>query len=381
MESVKKDLVAWMRDEALPLWASRGVDREYGGFIEELNQDGSPSGVAFKRVRVQGRQLFSFATAAILGWHKDAGAIAEQGYDYLKSKCRAQDGYWVKRLSRDGSILDAELDLYDTAFIVLGLATYYRLTRDREALGLIESTLPMVQTRLATSSVNGYRQLAGDRDVLRQNPNMHWFEAMLFCFDTTHDQRFLDEAKHIYSRMEESVIDPKTGALRELFDNQWKPVLEGGKLLLEPGHHYEWSWLLSRAANKISVNPALIQKILGFADRFGVNPATGLVYDQVSGDGQVTQATHRLWVQTEALKAWLVRKDVKEFDRERRISEMENNLLRHYFAREPMGSWCDRLDADGRVHDGPIPASSMYHVLMCVVELWAWRSARENTGK
>ena len=375
------NLVSWMREQALPLWASRGVDHKYGGFVEELNQDGSPSSVGFKRVRVQGRQLFSFAIAAILGWNKDAEAIAEQGYAFLKKACRTPDGQWVKRLSRDGSILDAEIDLYDTAFIVLGLITYYRLSRDREALGLIESTLPMIQSKLATASPKGYRQSPGDKEVLRQNPNMHWFEAMLFCFEGTQDQHYLDEATKIYRRMEESVIDPKTGALRELFDNQWRPVQEGGKFLLEPGHHYEWSWLLSRAGNKIPVNPALIQGILGFADRFGVNNSTGLVYDQVSDGGEVTQTTHRLWVQTEFLKAWLVRKDVKEFDRERRIGQIEANLLRYYFTREPKGSWCDRLDADGRVHDGPAPASSMYHVMMCVVELWAWRSARENTGK
>jgi mannose-6-phosphate isomerase len=381
MESGEMNLVSWMRELALPFWASRGVDHKYGGFVEELNQDGSPSNVGFKRVRVQGRQLFSFATAAILGWNKDAEAIAEQGYAFLKKACRAPDGYWVKKLSRNGSIIDTEIDLYDTAFIVLGLATYYRLTRNREALGLIESTLPMVQSRLSTSSPKGYRQSPSDKEVLRQNPNMHWFEAMLFCFEGTQDQRYLEEATKIYRRIEESVIDPKTGALRELFDNQWRPIQEGGKYLLEPGHHYEWSWLLSRAGNKIPVNPTLIQGILGFADRFGVNFGTGLVYDQVSDGGEVTQPTHRLWVQTEFLKAWLVRKDAKESDRERRIGEIEANLLKYYFTREPKGSWGDRLDADGRVHDGPVPASSMYHVMMCVVELWAWRSARENTGK
>lgn len=381
MELGQKNLVSWMREEALPLWASRGVDPQYGGFVEELNQDGGPSSVGFKRVRVQGRQLFSFATAAILGWHPEAEALAEHGYVFLKTKCRAPNGNWVRRLSRDGSILDAELDLYDTAFIVLGLATYYRMSRDREALGLIETTLSMVRLGLATPAQKGYRQSAGDRETLRQNPNMHWFEAMLLCFEGTQDQRYLDEILRIYGRMEESVIEPKTGALRELFDNQWKPVQEGGKFLVEPGHHYEWAWLLSRAEKEIPLKANLIQGILGFADRFGVNPVTGLVYDQVSDEGEVTQPTHRLWVQTEALKAWLVRKDVKEFDRERRIAELESNLLSRYFNRKPMGSWCDRLDADGRVQDGPVPASSMYHVMMCVVELWAWRSARENTGK
>src|SRR5579863_8486891 len=102
MESGEMNLVSWMREQALPLWASRGVDRQYGGFVEELNQDGSPSNVGFKRVRVQGRQLFSFATAALLGWNKEAAAIADHGYAFITRSCKAGDGHWVRRLTRDG---------------------------------------------------------------------------------------------------------------------------------------------------------------------------------------------------------------------------------------------------------------------------------------
>jgi mannose/cellobiose epimerase-like protein (N-acyl-D-glucosamine 2-epimerase family) len=376
MNPVEMNLVSWMRDYALPLWAARGVDHEHGGFVEELKQDGSPSNVPFKRVRVQGRQLFSFSTAALLGWNKEAASIADQGYAFLKKTCRVDGGHWARRLTREGAVLDPEMDLYDTAFVVLGLATYYRLSRNREALELVKSTLDQVRAGLATPRGIGYRQSPSDTEALRQNPNMHWFETMLFCYEATKEPQFLEEVTRIYRLVEGDIVDSKTGALRELFDNQWKPVREDGRILVEPGHHYEWAWLLSRASREIKVNSALISRVLAFADKWGVNPMTGLVYDQVSDEGILTQPTHRLWVQTEALKAWLVRTDVEDSAREFRINEIEANLLRYYLTRKPMGSWCDRLDADGRVHDGPVPASSMYHIMVCVTELWAWRSGR-----
>jgi mannose/cellobiose epimerase-like protein (N-acyl-D-glucosamine 2-epimerase family) len=377
MVSGKINLVSWMRDEALPFWASNGIDVKNGGFVEELNQDGSPSNVPFKRVRVQGRQLYSFATAALLGWHKDAAVIADHGYAFLKKACRAEDGHWVRRLARDGSVIDSQIDLYDTAFVLLGLATYYRLTGSPEALGLIETTLDMVRSRLATIPPKGYRQLASETKVFRQNPHMHWFETMLLCYKATNNSRFLEEAKRIYDLAEGCFIDQETGVLRELFDDQWNPLCEDGKILVEPGHHYEWGWLLCQARTVMTVNSELVPRILGFADRVGVNPATGLIYDQVSADGVVTQPTHRLWAQTEALKAWLVRTDVSEPDREHAINKIEANLFHYYFDRKPSGSWCDRLDEDGRIHAGPVPASSMYHILLCVTELWAWRLSRE----
>jgi mannose/cellobiose epimerase-like protein (N-acyl-D-glucosamine 2-epimerase family) len=147
MASGEMNLVSWMREEALPFWASNGIDIKNGGFVEQLNQDGSPSPVPYKRVRVQGRQLFSFSTAALLGWHKNAASIAEHGYAFLKKKCRDEKGRWVRRLARDGAIIDAQMDLYDTAFVVLGLATYYQLTQKNEALDLIKDTLNWVATR------------------------------------------------------------------------------------------------------------------------------------------------------------------------------------------------------------------------------------------
>jgi mannose/cellobiose epimerase-like protein (N-acyl-D-glucosamine 2-epimerase family) len=149
--------------------------------------------------------------------------------------------------------------------------------------------------------------------------------------------------------------------------------------LVEPGHHYEWAWLLWKAGQVMKVNTSLQKSILKFADQYGVNPDTGLVYDQVSDRGELTQPTHRLWVQTEALKAWMVRDDQKEPRRVERIRQIETNLLRYYFDREPLGSWGDRLDSDGTLHKGPVPASSLYHIMVCVTELAAWRSA-EKTG-
>lgn len=374
MNPTETNLVSWMRESALPFWAIQGVDRQKGGFVEQLNPDGSPSDPGFKRVRVQGRQLFCFATAALLGWHKDAAAIADHGFDFIKRHCQSADGTWARRLKTDGSILDPQMDLYDTAFVVLGLSAYYRLTRNAEVPSLIEATLDQVKTRLSTPKGKGYWQLASEKGTLRQNPHMHWFEAMLFCFEATGDKRFLAEAQGVYRLAEEFIIDPKTGALREVFDGKWKPVVEEGKIRVEPGHHCEWAWLLWKAGQVMTVNPALSRAILGFADKYGVNPATGLYWDQVSDQGEVTQRTHRLWVATEAIKAWIVRPGVEEKERENRVKGIESALLRYYLLREPMGSWGDLLEADGTCRKEPVPASSMYHLMMCVKELEAWRS-------
>jgi mannose/cellobiose epimerase-like protein (N-acyl-D-glucosamine 2-epimerase family) len=74
----------------------------------------------------------------------------------------------------------------------------------------------------------------------------------------------------------------------------------------------------------------------------------------------------------------MVRTDQEETRRAERIRQIETNLLRYYFDREPLGSWGDRLDSRGISQKGPVPASSLYHIMVCVTELAAWRSARKT---
>ncbi len=57
----------WMFEEALPFWAEHGVDRAFGGYVEQLSLDGSDAAVDFKRTRVICRQIYVFSHAALLG--------------------------------------------------------------------------------------------------------------------------------------------------------------------------------------------------------------------------------------------------------------------------------------------------------------------------
>ena len=46
------EIRSWIFDAALPFWAKAGLDREHGGFFEELTLDGRPADTPFKRTRV-----------------------------------------------------------------------------------------------------------------------------------------------------------------------------------------------------------------------------------------------------------------------------------------------------------------------------------------
>src|SRR3546814_5765188 len=59
-------------------------------------------------------------------------------------------------------------------------------------------------------------------------------------------------AEHIFQLFRRHFFDAAAGQLIELFDRDWREVpqegRDGGRRLREPGHFFEWAWLLHRHA-------------------------------------------------------------------------------------------------------------------------------------
>ena len=77
------DVRAWMFDKAMPLWSTVGLDRELGGAVEVLDLSGRDGGLAYKRTRVQARQVYAFSHAHLLGWSGPALESAEHCWSFL----------------------------------------------------------------------------------------------------------------------------------------------------------------------------------------------------------------------------------------------------------------------------------------------------------
>ena len=63
---------------ALPFWGSAGVDWDRGGFHERLDLAGRPIIDVPKRLMVQGRQLYVYCHAGLLGWYPPGRARARR---------------------------------------------------------------------------------------------------------------------------------------------------------------------------------------------------------------------------------------------------------------------------------------------------------------
>lgn len=259
--------------------------------------------------------------------------------------------------------------LYHQAFALLAVAWWINASGEDDALALADRTLAAIHERLTSPSGVGWLSEAGPGAAALQNPHMHLLEALLALYATTGEARFKSRAEHLLDIFDSVLFDPATGARAEYYDDQWNRVAGERGRIVEAGHHYEWVWLLHRAERVIPGAASRAGALLEFEERFGCDPVTGLIYDEVLAEGTIRTASHRCWPNTEALKAHLARFEAERVLNVTRTAQIVNNLFRYFLQAPTPGTWIDELDERGDPRVDEIPASTLYHLFLAFSEL------------
>lgn len=359
--------LAWLRDEALPLWHQRGWDTRSGGFVERLTEAGAPDFEAPRRVRVQMRQIYVYANAATDGLYDPARQLARDTLAFLTSRCRppgARAGF-AHLTDKTGKVIDARIDAYDQAFGLLALAAAYRMSGDDAIKTLIETELAYIDAHLVEPATGLWLEGAPTSLPRRQNPQMHAFEAFLALYEATGEPAMLARADAIAAHLEARFI-AGSGAVCEYFDAAFVPLTYGQTA--EPGHHFEWVWLLHRHARLAGREPpALAERLYTWGMTHGIG-ADGFAIDLCGADGTAKDRGRRLWPQTELIKAHLAREEAGVAGAGAVADAALAALMASYFTHDPRGGWVDRFDADGVLVDGRMPVSTFYHVYVAIAE-------------
>jgi mannose-6-phosphate isomerase len=355
-----------MVEDALPLWSAVGWDHAAGGFIDRLHRDGTADTAAPRRVFVQARQIWCYAKAAQMGWYPQGRAIALKGLEHLLARAKAPDGKpgYVHRLTPEGAVLDARRDSYDHAFILFALATVYALDQDAQIRAEIDALLAFLDGHLR-SPHGGVHESLPVSLPRRQNPQMHLFEAMIACFEATHDLSFQNRAGEFFALFLANLYDKRKCILTEYFEEDWSKI---EPVSVEPGHQAEWVWLL-KGFERITGCPTGQRRaeLLATAQRY-CDAATGCLVDEGDDAGHTRRSTRRLWPQTEIAKAWIAQAESGEAGAADEARAALVRLERHYLSHPVRGGWYDQFDSDGKSLIDTIPASSFYHVLCAVTE-------------
>lgn len=335
------------------------------------------------RLMVQARQIFCYALAARRGWHDEADALVEAAFASMRRDYHRRDGAdgWVFSIHRDGTVADARRDFYAHAFVLLAVASYLLATGRREVLALADETLAYLDSTMRARA-GGYLDVlppvAGWR---RQNPHMHLFEGLLSLWSASGEQRYLARAGEVADLLVSKFYQPALGALIEYFDEGLAPAPGTRGRIVEPGHQFEWAWLLKRYEQASGRTLGTVPDALyDHAARHGY-AENGLIFDEVLVDGTPHTTSHRLWPVTEAIKATVAMAAAGRGggDVLARAAELADRLEARFLT--PRGGWIDRLDARGAATTDFMPASSLYHLLGAIDELAGHAGLPGATGR
>ncbi|UCE84884.1 MAG: AGE family epimerase/isomerase [Deltaproteobacteria bacterium] len=358
----------------LPLWRDRGVDRARGGFHNRLDARLAPGPDDSKRLVVHARLVYAFSQAARLGAPDWARDTARHGLAFLREKFRdARHGGYFHRTDLAGAPLDRRKDLYDHAFVLFALAHHARASGDGEALREAATVLDLLEAHL--SAPEGFFEAATEQwkpvaATRRQNPHMHLLEACLALAEAGGGARYIELARRLFELLRRRFVDAARGCLLEFFADDLRPHPGPEGRIVEPGHHFEWVWLLHQHARVSGDDaaPGLAERLFAFGQRYGVDPEFGGVYDQIDPDGSVLRDTKRLWPQTEYVKALAARAEADpsplRFDALRAALA---GLLDRYASREHPG-FHEETARDGALRSAYMPATSVYHVTFALCE-------------
>lgn len=371
------DIVAhlshWMREKALPFWRETGFDRTLGAFHEACAITGEPSVKANRRTRVQARQIYVYSHASVLGWDRNGLDRAFDAFRFLQKKIRTRGPGYAHLCLPNGKVYDAKRDAYDHMFILLAYAWLAKATGEAQVRTALDETMAFIDKALAMPD-GGFRECVPTRwtwavnEQRRQNPHMHAFEAMLALHETLNYPGALERAERLLQLFEQRFFSRETDTLCEYFTLDLQDMPDARAMLVEPGHQAEWVWLLRAYERLTSRKTADLRERLMSTTISWIDPITGLLPDETSRQGPVLLATKRTWPQTELAKAWIAQHEAGIVGaRERALQALR--ALNHFYLDKPFAcGWTDRLDAENRPIVERVPASTLYHLFVAIVE-------------
>ena len=377
MEKFINEYLNWINNDVFPFWSENGLDKINSGFFELVNENGNPINT-LRRSRLVARQIYSFVKSEELGWEGSSKKIVSMGLNFLEKNLISQDGQIFMNIDIEKNNLNNNHDLYDYAFVFLCLS---ELAKNEfffeKAVALSNKSLNWITNNWRHYEI-GFNEDPKVSNNLRANPHMHLLEASLSWeqVECNDKKRWISISDEIVNLLLYKLYSDKILAVSEYFDLNWNYTKEKRIQIIEPGHQYEWAWLLLNWAKKRKNIKAkiLAKKLINTAETYGFDKETLKVVNALNFDHKIIDNNSKLWQQTERLKAWSLiskDKDLNILEREEAEQKVIQSLItiNEFYSRKMRGIWRENYIANKGFELGPTKASSLYHLVLAAYTL------------
>ena len=243
----------------LPFW-EKLKDEEAGGFYGYMDESLQVDKKAVKGCILNSRILWTFSTAGRVLGDASLRPYADHAFAFLKKFCDPLYGgvYWS--VTWDGHPADTTKHTYCQAFAVYGLAAYYRLTGNPEALTMAMELFRLIESRCRDAG--GYlealkadftpesNEKLSENGVMASrtmNTLMHVLEAEAELYRAHPSEDVREAGREALDRFLNVFYHPLERRLEVFCDAEYHSLLD----MQSYGHDIEGSWLIWDAAETL----------------------------------------------------------------------------------------------------------------------------------
>ena len=347
-------------DSTIPFWLKHGVDREHGGLLTGLAEDGALIDTD-KAVWLQGRAAWTFSALYSTGHPQpEYLTTAKSCLDFISTHCRGEGGKLYFTVTREGKPLRMRRYVYSECFAAIGNAAYAKATGDRQAAA---NAAEYFSTFLHHSFTPGVMPAKVDPET---RPSKGLAPLMIAIATAQEIRRNLGETicggancttwiDRAISEIERDFFKPEIGALMEMVDPKGEIIDHFDGRTLNPGHSIECAWFVLHEG-KHRKDQRLINLGLAILDcmwaRGWDKEHGGLLYftDLHGKPVQEYWAEMKFWwphneAEIATLLAWQLTKNAKYLEWHKLVHEWSHRV----FADPAHGEWFGYAHRDGKI--------------------------------
>lgn len=354
--------------EVVPFWLSYALD-DSGALNNCLNESGEVLSKE-RYIWSQGRALWTFSALYNRNPHEKAYLDVATGlFNYLLTTGRDADGRWLYRFDEYGKVLDGDISIYVDGFVLIGMAEFYRATKDERAKEIALKTFENTYKRLKTPGSYQVAPYTIEQDTKTHGVNMI-FSYFYYELGKVLDRGDICEAGYSLAVeiLQDFYVKEKDAVLEFVSQNGEFLDTPAGRTCV-PGHVVEGMWFLitifedKGEKEKIDVCCKLIKRHI----ELGLDKKQGGMILAIDIDGKEPcfwgKPTYKpWWVQLEALVATAY---AYKHTKDSWFMEIHKQICEYAFSHYPSGSgeWHNWLDYNGNVGEtAALPVKDPFHL-------------------
>lgn len=270
MDYLKQEVLEHLKTKILPFWMNLR-DEKQGGYYGYMDYDLQVDKKAVKGCILNSRILWFFSNACMCLKDESLLPFARHAYEFLRDVCLDKEyGGVFWSVTWNGEIEDGTKHVYNQAFAVYALSSYYAASKDEEALKLAWELFALIEERgkdaggYLEAFARDFRTPAGNEKLSENgvmasrtmNTLLHVFEAYTELYRVTKDVQVVAPLKEMLCLFADKVYAPELHRQEVFFDADWNSLID----LYSYGHDIETAWLIDRGCEVLG-DPEMTKRL------------------------------------------------------------------------------------------------------------------------